>query len=272
LFRVIRLEQTEVLFQKSRKNIFIYSPMKRSIKTKEEANQYYDIVNKKVDQYISDWKVRPSKLQKYLSSKAKLNSFLKNSEIDDVEGIETVVNDVLDDRFAMEADKVLTFESFNLKQDDLSEGHERAAAEHCRTSLGHVRPKKGYDRIFVVEDMGEKRHLCVLSQSDLDQLRKHVLERAATQLIEEEVDLHTTDIGLDSGKKIRTRLIIPLSRLTDKEALQKVLDENVTKDKMLLIATDYVNDYPITKAGMTFRHAGSKKIDGRAFEIWESKG
>ena len=245
--------------------------MKRGIKTKEEANHYYDIVNRKVDQYISEWNVRPSKLLKYMSSKGRLESFLKGAGLDDVEGIETIVQDVLDDRAAMESDKVMTFESFSTGQGEPVEGHERAAAEHCRTSLGHVSKLDGFDRIFEVEDMGEARKVCVMSQGDLEELKGIMIESATAHLLVEEVDVHSIDMGLESGKKVRTRITIPIGQIADKDKLASVIASLTKGDKLISVATDYINDYPVTKAGMKFEHRGRVDIDGTEYEVWESK-
>jgi hypothetical protein len=37
-----------------------------SINSREDANRYYQVVNKLVDEYMDKWKIRPVNLKKYL--------------------------------------------------------------------------------------------------------------------------------------------------------------------------------------------------------------
>lgn len=244
--------------------------MKRKITTKEEANDYYDRVNSKVDEYIEEWNIRPSRLRAYLSAEDKMARFLRRAELEDVDGIDRVVADVLEDREAMESDMVLTFESFGTGEPE--EGHERAAAEHCRVSLGHVSRKDGFEGTYEVEDIGETRTLRVMSADELDEFREMVAERLAERVLSEQVDVHALDVGLESGREVRTRLSLAVSEIVNEKALGRAIREKLTREKTIKVATDWINDYPVRKAGIEFRHAGSRSIDGKEYQVWESTG
>lgn len=85
-----------------------------SINTREELNYYYELVNKLVDEYISDWNIMPSKLKKYLKPGTKgFQNFLDRNNLSDIKNIKSILIDVIDDRVYMEKDGILKFESFN---------------------------------------------------------------------------------------------------------------------------------------------------------------
>jgi len=39
-----------------------------SINSREDANKYYQVVNKLVDEYIDKWKIKPTNLKRYLKN------------------------------------------------------------------------------------------------------------------------------------------------------------------------------------------------------------
>src|SRR5690554_6926335 len=86
-----------------------------SINTREDANKYYKIINELVDDYIIKWKIRPSRLKKYLSPGSKrFDRFLKRNKLDEIKGSSVILKDIIEDRYNMEKDGVLTFESYNI--------------------------------------------------------------------------------------------------------------------------------------------------------------
>lgn len=244
----------------------IYSTMRR-IETKEEANMYYEIVNRAVDEYVDKWGVRPSMLSKYLSGAKSRARLLASAGVEDVQNIDRVLDDVLEDREAMERDRVMTFESFSA-----GEGHERAAAEHCRTSLGHVVAKADYDHVYHVEDMGDTRTLAVRSDEDMEAFKRLVADRLAQEVLGDETTIHKTDLGLSSGRRVRTRVNLRMEDIVDRVMLQEALDETLDTKKLTEIMTEYLNDYDVIKAGKRYVHAGSTKIDGVEYTIWELEG
>ena len=49
-----------------------------SISSREDANKYYQVVNKLVDDYMDKWKIRPTNLKRYLKTGSdKFEKFLK---------------------------------------------------------------------------------------------------------------------------------------------------------------------------------------------------
>jgi hypothetical protein len=90
-----------------------------SISSREDANKYYQVVNKLVDEYMDTCKIRPVNHKKYLKEDSdKFRKFIERNGLKDVNGIKQVIKDVLEDRVHMETDGVLTFESFKVFESD----------------------------------------------------------------------------------------------------------------------------------------------------------
>ena len=90
-----------------------------SINNREDLNKYYDIINELVDEYIDKWKIRPSRLKKYLKPGTKrFQNFLNRNNLSEVNGSDRILRDIIDDRTSMEKDGILTFESYKLFESD----------------------------------------------------------------------------------------------------------------------------------------------------------
>jgi hypothetical protein len=241
--------------------------MKRTIQNKQEANKYYDIVNKAIDEYIEENNIRPSRLRKYMSAPKK-ESLLKRKGLSDVEGIDRVLDDVLDDRFAMESDKVIKFESFRINESKES-GHERAAAEFFRASLDQVVKSADGGHNYEVEDIGEHKGISVYSSEDVKEFRTKLITTLKKLANEEEIDIHRADLGLASKRHIRTKIKVSLGQVLNQEKLNQVLEESLSEKKTIEILGDYLNEYEITKARKGYKYKGKQKIDGEVYHIWQ---
>ena len=91
----------------------------KKISNREEANNYYKLLNSAIDEFSNKTKSRPSEMHKYLSNNKKV--FLKRLELDDVDGVEGVLNDILLHKKHMEDDKVITFEKYSKLNENLFE-------------------------------------------------------------------------------------------------------------------------------------------------------
>lgn len=95
-----------------------------SINNREELNNYYQYFNELVDEYTEKWKIRPSNLKRYLQpGTERFNKFLEKSKTKLKKDFGLDINDsysrlvlqnVIEDRFAMEKDGVLNFDNYNL--------------------------------------------------------------------------------------------------------------------------------------------------------------
>ena len=207
-----------------------------SIKNREDANKYYQIVNELVDEYMSIEKIRPSMLKGYLSPGSKnFNNFIqRRDEIKGIKGIEIVLSDVIEDRASMESDGVLTFENFKFFESDefkiasmkqcLYKGIEKAdlnmekvLADVFDTNLGSIDLVDTDKHCFKIE---EEEEVFIYSKEDIDIIELNIIDHLYDELCKKDVVL-TDDISMN------------LSDLVGKEAFVEKLDEFFTEEFLL---------------------------------------
>lgn len=179
-----------------------------SINSREDVNKYYQLINELVDDYIDKWKIRPSKLGKYLRPGSdRFNKFLMRNNLSEVKGSEVILKDIIEDRLHMEKDGVMTFESFHLFESDdfkidsmkecLYKGIEKAdikmekiLADVFDTNLGSIDIVDADKHIFKIEDWeGEDKKVIIYSGDDLDIIKENMVENLYEELRKKKVDL-----------------------------------------------------------------------------------
>lgn len=85
----------------------------KKISDRNELNQYYSLVNAKMDEYFTKYKIRPNEFLSYL--KNNLDEVKEEFGVSDVIGIEKVIMDVCRHYLHSQEDNILKFESFRLK-------------------------------------------------------------------------------------------------------------------------------------------------------------
>ncbi len=83
---------------------------------KDNIDSYYALVNDKIDEYFK-LHLKPSALQQYFGDISNLNSFKKRNELDNVIGIDRIINDVISDRVSMLSETVQFFTDFKQQLD-----------------------------------------------------------------------------------------------------------------------------------------------------------
>ena len=192
-----------------------------SINTREEANKYYQIINELVDEYIDKWKIRPKNLKKYLNPGSKrFNKFLMRHNLSEVKGAEVILKDIIEDRYHMESDGVMTFESFNLFESDefkipsmkecLYKGIDKAdikmekiLADIFDTNLGSIDIVDADKHIFKIEDWeGEDKKVIIYSKEDLEVIKDNMIENLYDELRKKKVEL-SNKISVDLSDLIK---------------------------------------------------------------------
>lgn len=240
--------------------------MKR-ISNTEEANFYYKKVNELVDKYIKEHKIRPSELNRYLSKNMK--SFLENSGISDVEGINRIVMDVLDHRNHMELDGVLTFEGFkNLNENVASIGnatleHEKKLADFYNTSIGHVELVDDGMHLYKVSDFDEKIVSIIFSEKELDTVYENIMDKLLEENKKRALSISEVDnISLDQSVRIW------LGDIISEDKFKQVLKEKLNKDFLLSVIKKSVQskqDLPLNFANDRLKFKG----ESGGYYIWE---
>lgn len=179
-----------------------------SIKSREDANKYYQIINELVDEYVEKWKIRPSKLKRYLQpGSERFVKFLKKNNLDTIDGSSRILQDVIEDRYHMEKDGVVTFESFkvfessefkihSLKEclykgiDKATIKYEKALADYFDSNLGDIDVLDSDRHQFLINDWdGENIKVIIYSEEDLDIIKDNICEHLLDELHNKEVEL-----------------------------------------------------------------------------------
>ena len=206
-----------------------------SIKSREDANKYYQIVNELVDEYMSKVKIRPSNLKRYLQpGSERFKKFLIRNKLNEITGIDRVLSDVIEDRANMESDGVLTFENFKFFESDefkiasmkqcLYKGIEKAdlnmeklLADVFDTNLGSIDIVDSEKHCFKIE---EEEVVFIYSKEDVEIIESNIIDHLYDELCKKDVVL-TDDISMN------------LSDLVGKEAFVEKLDEFFTEEFLL---------------------------------------
>lgn len=243
----------------------------RKIENTEDNNKYYQLVNEYIDEYINKWKISPSKLVYYFNKPERIESFLKRHKIDDVQGIKRIFKDVLEDRQNMEKDGILKFESFlnedlgNISFSKSGIYHEKILADLYNTSVGHVAIINDDEHKYKINDFGKEIEVVIYSSEDLEEFKKSSLYKILSQLKESTIELFKVDLGLQSGKEIKSNLVFNVSDLVDDDVLEKNILEKLDKKKILEMITHFINDYPVLKSGKKYK----PKTEFKGNYIWE---
>jgi hypothetical protein len=215
-----------------------------SISSREDANKYYQVVNKLVDEYMDKWKIRPTNLKRYLKNGSdKFEKFIERNGLKDINGIKQVINDVIDDRVHMESDGVLTFESFKVFESDefkitslvqcLYKGvgktdikAEKFLADHFDTNLSQIDIVDSDKHMFKISNWENEDVLAIVYNKDeFDIIRENIKEYLLDELLSKQVDLI-------SG------LSIKLEGLIDKEKFETQIESKLTDN----VVTELIND------------------------------
>ena len=237
-----------------------------SISSREDANKYYQQVNKLVDEYIDKWKIKPANLKKYLKPGSdKFEKFINRNGLKDINGIKQVINDVIEDRVHMETDGVLTFESFKIFESDdfkftsllqcLYKGvgktdikAEKFLADHFDTNLSQIVIVDSDKHLFKLRNWENEEILAIVYNKDeMDIIEGNIVEYLTDELLKEEVDL----LGI----------VVKLENLIDRSKAESYIESKLDDERI----TDLINN----SLENNFTKFDFEKTDN--FFIWSKK-
>lgn len=215
-----------------------------SINSREDANKYYQVVNKLVDEYIDKWKIKPTNLKRYLKNGSdKFEKFINRNGLKDINGIKQVINDVIEDRVHMESDGVLTFESFKVFESDefkitsiiqcLYKGigktdikSEKFLADHFDANLSQIDIIDTDKHMFKISNWeNEDLLVIVYNKDEFDIIKENIKEYLYEELLKQQIDLIV-------GVSLR------LNTLVDKDKFNTDIESKLTDN----LITDLIND------------------------------
>lgn len=239
-----------------------------SIKSREEANHYYRLVNKMVDDFQSNLerlggKIKQYELKEILKTDGdNFKKLISRSELKDIPGIARILSDVIEDRFYMESDGVMTFESFRFLESEefkissmsqcLRRGIGRAdinmekkLADHFNANLGEIDIVDADRHIFKVSSWHGELQSIVFSADELEIIKSNITSHLYDELSTKKVEL-TGSISVE------------LSDLINKDSFKYKMAKMLTEDFTVRLITD-------CQFGFYFE----KKSDG--YFIWVSE-
>lgn len=153
----------------------------KKISNRDSANQYYQLINKEVDDFSHKTKARSSEIHRYLSKNGK--KFLKRLDLSDVVGIENVLQDVISHRKHMEDDQVITFESFAELNESIdfvgspSLEHEKVLSDLFNTSLGHIDLVDSQTHLYRINDFGNYIYVVIFNQFEIEKFKNSLISK-----------------------------------------------------------------------------------------------
>ena len=195
-----------------------------SINNREDANEYYQIINGLVDDYIVTHKIRPSNLKKYLKPGGEgFNKFIDRNGLKDIKNSDLILRDILDDREHMEKDGILTFESFKFFESEefkieslskcLYKGIEKAdnkmekiLADYFDSSLGQIDIVDAGKHIFKVDNWKKDDvYVIIYSDEEIDVIINNIIEYLYLELSKKKIEL-TKTISIELSDLIKSDL------------------------------------------------------------------
>jgi hypothetical protein len=192
-----------------------------AINNREDANRYYQVINGLVDDYLEKWKIRPSNLKRYLQpGSERFNKFLERNKLKEVKGADVILKDVIEDRYHMESDGVITFENFKFFESDefkinslkecLYKGvdkatieYEKSLADYFDTNLGDIDVIDSDKHLFKINDwQGENIKVVIYSKEDLDVIKYNMTEHLFLELTKKSIEI-IDDIKIDLSDMIK---------------------------------------------------------------------
>lgn len=215
-----------------------------SINSREDANKYYQVVNKLVDEYIDKWKIKPTNLKRYLKNGSdKFEKFIDRNGLKDINGIKQVINDVIEDRVHMESDGVLTFERFKVFESDefkitsiiqcLYKGigktdikAEKFLADHFDANLSQIDIVDTDKHMFKISNWeNEDLLVIVYNKDEFDIIKENIKEHLYDELLKQQIDLI---VGVS----------LKLNTIIDKDKFNTDIESKLTDS----LITDLIND------------------------------
>jgi hypothetical protein len=219
--------------------------MMKKISNREDANKYYKLVNNAINDFMGETKARPSEVHKYLTKNGV--KFLKRLEISDVEGIDSVLNDVLLHRRHMEDDKVITFESFSkLNESSINVGspsveHEKVLADIFNTSLGHIDVLDPQLHLFKISDFGKDVYAIIFNESEISKIKEDLIIK-----IKDEVTSKVMNVSDVDGVSI-SPIKFWLSDILDETKLSESINSKISSELVFdFIKSSFSNEVSLS--------------------------
>jgi hypothetical protein len=241
-----------------------------SIKSREDANKYYQLVNGLIDEYMDRGKIRPSNLKRYLQPGGeRFKKFLTRNKLNEITGIERILSDVIEDRANMESDGVLTFESFKFFESDVFKTSslkqcfykglekadiemEKALADFFDTNLGSIDVVDSDKHVFFIDDIWTD--VVCFSEEDMKVIEGNMAEHLYSELKKKEIELVERIIGdlsinlgeiIDSNPAVYDAFASAIKEKLGDGVLENIMENLLGEDFSGYAKIDKIRNYHI---------------------------
>lgn len=197
-----------------------------SINSREDLNRYYQIINDLIDNYIDKWKIRPSNLKRYLKpGSERFKKFLERNKLNDIKGADRILKDIIEDRYNMEKDGIIKFESFKLLESSefkfnslnqcLYKGIEKAdlkmekvLADYFDTSLGQIDVIDADKHIFKLNNWKtDEYEVIIYSKEEVEVIKNNIIDYLFTELTKKKIEI-VEGIDIDLSELIKSDVFV----------------------------------------------------------------
>lgn len=211
---------------------------KKKITNSQELNNYYKLINLKLKKF-SEMNIPHNKIASYLKPGSEnFNNFIKNdSELNNVEGIETVLKDIIQDTYHAFKDGmfkksnrvVKTYESLISETifDGISEitkkdeyEHEKVLSDIYRVSISYIVLLKEKIHLYSVNDNGVMLKVIVFNSEEINKIKEKIVEHLG-----EDIRKRTTKLLADK--------VITLNELIGQVEIHNILSEKLTLENII---------------------------------------
>lgn len=235
------------------------------IKSREDANKYYKLVNKLVDEFVDKTKARPIEAYNYI--KRNKNKFLERNELSEINGIEKILMDIIQHRKSLQMDKIITFENYNsifenigdLKSKNIYK--EKVLADFFHISSGHVDAINQDLNIYKIKDFDNEFMVCILSDYDVS-----ILKNNLKKLLTKRISDQNFNIDEMTGEFLQNDSQIKFSDLVDDTKLSNLLDNLIDLDSCL----KYFQYYLLNNATLNLEVNSLEPLgNDNGYKIWK---
>lgn len=228
--------------------------MKKKITNSKELNNYYKMVNTKLQKY-SEMNIPVDKVAKYLKpgSENFKNFISEDDDLKDVDGIEVVLRDIIEDTMhafkdglykKMQQGSVKKFESYatgtNLFKTDITEEdikeHEMALSDIFSVSLSYIKILKEDMHLYGVTSFGKMKYMMVYSEKQLQKIKENILEYLESTVKNKFYNF--SDLGVDKKVSL-SKYAEDIKKDLDKEINEEDVIEAIAKNHGLNVEVSY---------------------------------
>lgn len=169
--------------------------------TTQNIDELYTTVNELIDNYFT-YKITAKALKNHFKrGSLAIKKFIERNDLSKINNIEKIILDIVNDRYYMEMDNVLTYESYDIKSLDSTDRfiydnlpksdivYEKVLADYYRTSLGYIEEVDNAKHIYAITNNKIINEVIILSEDDIDIIKNNLIAFLSQYIVNEKVNI-----------------------------------------------------------------------------------